>query len=243
MEHYHLFKNFKWGNKMGSDNLFHKRKARSIKSSRRKLSIRAPYKRILIVCEGEKTEPNYFRGLVSYYKLNTAYIEITGECGSEPKSIVNFAKQKSREEKNQNNPFDEVYCVFDKDSHSNYKEAISDIEAVRDKETKFIAITSVPCFEYWLLLHFIYTTKPYLKSSSSSSSSTEVIKELKNYIQDYQKNHSNIFEQLRQNLDFAINNAKKVLENLKGTECDNPSTHVHILVENLIGLKNASAID
>jgi hypothetical protein len=46
---------------MGSDNLFHKRKARQIESLRRKKARRASYETVLIVCEGEKTEPNYFK--------------------------------------------------------------------------------------------------------------------------------------------------------------------------------------
>ncbi|MCD6198288.1 MAG: hypothetical protein J7K15_06905 [Deltaproteobacteria bacterium] len=45
---------------MGTDNLFHKRKERKAESLRRRRAMKAPYDVILIVCEGEKTEPNYF---------------------------------------------------------------------------------------------------------------------------------------------------------------------------------------
>ena len=38
--------------------------------------------RILIVCEGAKTEPNYFEGARSYFKLNTANVVVSGESGS-----------------------------------------------------------------------------------------------------------------------------------------------------------------
>lgn len=48
---------------MGTDNLFHKRKARPPSSFQRRAARRAPYAKVLIVCEGEKTEPNYFKGL------------------------------------------------------------------------------------------------------------------------------------------------------------------------------------
>ena len=44
---------------MGSDNLYHKRKAKKAKDLARRKSKRAPYDKVLIVCEGEKTEPNY----------------------------------------------------------------------------------------------------------------------------------------------------------------------------------------
>lgn len=36
---------------------------------------REPYRKVLIVCEGKKTEPQYFRDLKDHYKLNTATIE------------------------------------------------------------------------------------------------------------------------------------------------------------------------
>ncbi len=34
-----------------------------------------PYDRVLIVCEGAKTEPTYFRELCDHYQLSTANIE------------------------------------------------------------------------------------------------------------------------------------------------------------------------
>lgn len=43
---------------MGTDNLFHKRKERKAESLRRRRTMKAPYDVVLIVCEGEKTEPN-----------------------------------------------------------------------------------------------------------------------------------------------------------------------------------------
>lgn len=46
---------------MGTDDLFHKRKQRRATSLQRKKALKAPYDRVLIVCEGAKTEPNYFR--------------------------------------------------------------------------------------------------------------------------------------------------------------------------------------
>ena len=45
---------------MGSEDLFHKRKAKSAEQLERRKAKRSPYEKVLIVCEGEKTEPNYF---------------------------------------------------------------------------------------------------------------------------------------------------------------------------------------
>ena len=81
---------------MGTDNLFHKRKARTARALQRRAARRAPYAKILIVCEGEKTEPNYFNGVKDHYGLNSANIEICGECGADPLSIFKYAKQRYR---------------------------------------------------------------------------------------------------------------------------------------------------
>lgn len=64
---------------MGKDDLFHKRKKRLAASLQRKRILKAPYDRVLIVCEGAKTEPNYFREIRDAYRLSTANIDICGE--------------------------------------------------------------------------------------------------------------------------------------------------------------------
>ncbi len=83
---------------MGSDGIFHQRKAKQAKDLKRKQAKHAPYDKVLIVCEGEKTEPNYFRELRDFYRLNSANIAISGDCGSAPINIVERAKQLYREE-------------------------------------------------------------------------------------------------------------------------------------------------
>ncbi len=109
---------------MGTDNLFHKRRAKKAADLKRKKAIRQPYPKVLVVCEGEKTEPRYFAGLKDHYHLNSANIEICGDCGSEPLKIFHEARDRYRDEKANGDPFDRVYCVFDKDSHGTYQRAM-----------------------------------------------------------------------------------------------------------------------
>jgi hypothetical protein len=59
----------------------------------RRVAFRAPRRFILVVCEGEKTEPNY----IAHYKkglgLCNVKLEICGkECGSDPLSVVEYAE-------------------------------------------------------------------------------------------------------------------------------------------------------
>ena len=222
---------------MGTDNLFHKRKAKNPKALRRRIERRDIYAKILIVCEGEKTEPNYFKGAREHYKLNTAEVEICGDCGSDPMSIVRYAKQRYREEKDTGDAFDKVFCVFDKDTHASYVEALHALESVTPRAT-FYAITSVPCFEYWLLLHFDYTTKPYTALPGDSAGS-QMLAELKKYMPEYQKGQQFVFLTLIEQLEFAISNATRALQAATANGTDNPSTRVHELVDFMQNIKKA----
>ncbi len=213
---------------MGTDDLFHKRKARSRKELQRRAARRAPYDKILIVCEGEKTEPHYFTDARNYYSLNTANIEVCGDCGSDPSSILRYAKQRYREEKDAGDAFDRVYCVFDKDAHHHYDRALKEI-ASQKPHNCFFAITSVPCFEYWLLLHYDYSTKPYV-GFPGNSAGNQMVAELQKFFPEYQKGRGAVFTELIGQLDFAINNAKRALQAAETAHTDNPTTRVHELI-------------
>jgi hypothetical protein len=224
---------------MGSDDYFHKRKAKLVRDLKRKQAKRATYEKVLIVCEGEKTEPNYFRELRDFCRLNSANIEISGDCGSAPISVVERAKQLYRDEHRKGIPFDRVYCVFDKDTHRSYEPALQAIKQVSPKAT-FFAINSVPCFEYWLLLHFCYTEKPFHGVTGAKSSGDQVLDELRKYIVDYAKGNHGYFERLIDALPQAIQYSKRALKSANISGADNPTTLVHELVEYLQGLKKVS---
>lgn len=217
---------------MGTDNLFHKRKERKAELLRRRRAMKAPYDVILIVCEGGKTEPNYFSELKKAFRLSNANVRISG-LGADPLSVVNFAIKTFRKEPE----FDRVYCVFDRDRHTTYDAALDKVRRTRlGKGTKIFAIPSVPCFEFWLLLHFIYTTKPF-DAPPGDSICSRVIEELKKYLPEYQKGDYDIFGRIQNELDNAIINARLVEQFHKASGTDNPSTCVHSLVEYLRNLK------
>lgn len=222
---------------MGSDDIFHKRKAKTAKQLARRKASRASYERVLIVCEGSKTEPNYFCALVSDLELNSANVEIDGGCDPSPKSIVEYAKRLYIAEKKTGNGFDKVFCVFDKDSHETYDDALICIQSMKPKDV-FVSINSIPCFEYWLLLHFNFTTKPF-EASGNGSSCANLIDELKKYLPDYEKGDDNIYRELSGQMDRAIAYSKRALTQAEGNGTDNPTTYVYELVEYLQHLKKA----
>ena len=220
---------------MGSDNLFHKRKAKNAAHLKRRGAKRAPYDKVLIVCEGSKTEPNYFVELSDHYKLNSANIAICGDCGSAPISIVGEAQKRYRKEQQKGDAFDRVYCVFDQDTHQSYNQAISEINRLKPANT-FFAITSVPCFEFWLLLHFEYTTRAFHGIPGGDSAGEQMVKELKKYIPNYAKGTRDHFMPLIDQLPQAKQHAQQVLQQSQFNG-DNPSTRIHELVDYLQNLK------
>jgi hypothetical protein len=222
---------------MGSDDLFHKRKARSAAELNRRQSVRAPYDKVLIVCEGEKTEPLYFRELVDHYKIHSANIKVSGDCGSDQVSVLNHGLELYEHEKRTGSgPFDSVYFVFDRDAHPNYHQATERLKNLKLQKT-FFAANSVPCFEYWLLLHFTYTTAPY-SAVGGPSAGAAVLKDLKIYWPDYAKAGHGAFLATLSKLGFAKANAKRACTEADNNHTDNPSTHVHELVEYLQKFKN-----
>lgn len=226
---------------MGTDNLFHKRKLSKKRSVRKKRNLRDPYKKILIVSEGKKTEPHYFTGLRDYYALNTANVRVTGDSQSAPSKVLDYARQKYREERDMGDAYDMVFCVFDKDTHACYERTKDNILNASPKNT-FYAITSVPCFEFWLLLHFVRKDMPY-EATGGRSAADNVVKDLKNYLIEYEKNKKDIFREVSHLIDNAIHNSESVLRGAKKHDSDNPSTNAHELVYILKNLNKTETND
>lgn len=225
---------------MGSDNLFHKRKAKKHADTQRRQAFRQPYDRILIVCEGEKTEPIYFEEARILLEIDSANIEIDGSCGSSPMSVVTHALKAYGEEKERNGLYDKVFCVFDKDTHSTFNTAINQIEQINAKyKTKpFKAIWSIPAFEYWLLLHFTPTTKPYM-STLKKSCGAQVTDDLKKYIPDYTKKMRGIFKRSVEDktLKTAMAHSKRIFSDAQRNNPQSSSTNIHELIEYLQNVK------
>ena len=227
-----------------SDKLFHKRKAKTAAAHRRKRAARSPYDRVLIVCEGRKTEPDYFRALIDDLQLNTANIRIAeNTAGSSPRNVVDFAlseyKKDQKAGKETGEQYDRVYCVFDKDTHPTYRETLDIIRREQQKGRRGCpvhAVTSVPCFEFWLLLHFAKTTKNF--DTGHGSICANVITDLKKYIPAYEKGEmKKIYQLVKDRIPKAVARAKQVERHCESGGTDMPSTKVYTLVDYLQQLK------
>jgi hypothetical protein len=135
--------------------------------------------------------------------------------------------------------YDKVYCVFDRDGHANYDAALNQVARSEfGRAGRLFAITSWPCFEFWVLLHFQYSAAPFERVQGNSSCD-RVLREVKEHMPKYSKGYSTVFADLAPNLETAIRHAKRLAADNGRTGSSNPATRMHELVEYLMGLKGA----
>ena len=216
-------------------------KERQRKQLERKLGKRASYDRILIVSEGSKTEPQYFKEIRAAYRLHTANVEVQpSELGTQPVQVVNYARELfehgNLHRKIRPRVFEQVYAVFDRDDHPSYFEALELAKSLDGKlrndakqPVAFHAIASVPCFELWLLLHYEEIQHPLHRD--------DVISRLKQYIPGYTKGEGGNFETTRKSLDSAQARAQKLTMQGNAFDDTKPYTDIGKLVALLLSLK------
>lgn len=209
-----------------------RRKFRTRESYARRGPTREAYEAVLIVCEGQKTEPLYFEGLKKAYRLSSANI-VVEPMGRDPLSLVKYAIN----ELEKDSSLDRAYCVFDRDGHSTFDDAIRKAgeHALRKNGRLHLAV-SIPCFEVWPWLHFDFNTAPIV-GTGGKTPGDRALAQLVKVMPDYTKGDRRIFEQLEPRLGEAMRNAARLAAHNVKADCDNPSTSVHKLVEYLIRLK------
>lgn len=108
--------------------------------------------RILIVCEGEKTEQLYFESFNAIKTSGSWVVEIKTEGGGvNTIQVVDKAIELKEEAEKQDNPYDSVWAVFDKDSFPprNFNAAISKAE-----NNGIGCAWSNEAFELWYVYYF-----------------------------------------------------------------------------------------
>lgn len=102
--------------------------------------------RLLLVCQGEETEPSYFE----QFRLTSATVH-TIPYAQDPRSLVEAALALRQEAEETKEAYDHVWCVFDKDD-SPAEQFNGAVE--RGRAQGLGMAYSNQAFEYWLLLHF-----------------------------------------------------------------------------------------
>jgi len=182
---------------------------------RRRVDQFKPRKTILIVCQGIRTEPNYFS------KFGTEWLTVKiHRVGKDTKSVVDKAKELKK-------GYEETWVVFDKDD---FEDTAFDQSIQSARRSNINVAYSNECFEVWYILHFEYlnTAIPRADYFSKLGKSMDC---------DYSKASDSMYERLKGRMETAIVNAKKLMDEYEPSSQpsrNNPSTTVHLLVEELM---------
>lgn len=195
---------------------------------KRKVNTRNVAVSFLIVCEGTRTEPNYFKSLIKNRFSDIREVEINGEgkgTVSLIKEVINIRKKSSKE-------FDRVWAVFDKDDFDDFNDAIR-----LAKRNKINCAWSNESFELWYYLHFEYLDAGVSRKQYIEMIEREVRKRSGNKEYKYVKKDEGTFSVLQQLGDesIAVKRAEKLRKVHKGTDyaSHKPCTTVDELVKEL----------
>ncbi len=196
---------------------------------------------ILIVTEGSQTEPKYFEHFRTRQK--NIDIRIVGARSSAGETDYVSLVRKAIDYQNKNQisiaKGDSIWVVADGDVNYNNPNPVDNKNQQLQRARKMALargiqiIISNPCFEFWYLMHFQYTTK-FLKSYD------EVKNILNKYLPEYEKT-TDVYENLKAYTTDAIQRAGKLEqyhqqngEALPLGIAVNPFTEVGKLVEKII---------
>lgn len=191
----------------------------------------------LIVCEGSKTEPNYFK---SFPKMaGNLVFDLTFDGGGISTTKVLEKALEIRDKSSRK--FDRIWIVFDKDSFPDayFNKAILDAEKEGIKSA-----WSNEAFELWYLLHFAYrntgiSRDEYQKAIEKQVNALIKFKNGKSGGFSYKKNDTAMYKTLQEfgNEANAINWAERLEKAYTGQQYAkyNPCTTVYKLVQELRG--------
>jgi hypothetical protein len=155
-------------------------------------------------------------------------VKITG-IGRDPGSLVHDARTRNQQSCARGYPYDDVWCVFDvesADANPSLEPAVTEA-----RRNGFRLAVSNPAFEFWYLLHFVDTTRPF-------SSADEVIHVLRDeFVPAYDKDFD-MLPVVYPRTNDAILRAKSINErNIDANQpFPNPSTGVCDLVQQLVDM-------
>jgi hypothetical protein len=200
---------------------------------------RASGETFLITVEGKATELAYLKKIREKLSLKAIAVEIVHGNHTDPIGIVKEAIEFRNRQlakvaiSTVAQPFDRTWVIFDRErqNHPRREQLPKALQLAADNGIE-VAL-SIPTFEFWLLLHYEFTTKAFDGCEPAT-------KALKKFIQQYEKGNLPL-EELVGKVRTAITHAEKCRNHWRGVGGDmNPSTDVDLLV---IALNDAAHED
>ncbi|MEH2371638.1 RloB family protein [Nostoc sp.] len=208
----------------------------------RKLNRRPPSRniaqKILIACEGSKTEPIYFNSIRNELRSSTLdIIVLPHQNKTDPGSIIEklIEERQQRKDNQQWSKEDKAWAVFDGDEHiekslANWQSAIN--RATSQKIN--LAITN-PCFELWYLIHF--------QDHFAEITRDRLVNLLEKHIHGYDKSMCLYPKPLKSLTEQAIKRAEKIAKQIERNELyehSNPCcSGLAKLISSLLTLENS----
>lgn len=110
---------------------------------------RQPMRRILVVTEGTRTEPQYVEGLNHYLRDGGATAVVKSVAvGKDPLKVVQKCMEKRDSEEGRGKDFDDCVCLVDVDQH----ETLPAARKLAERESILLLISNLK-FEVWLRWH------------------------------------------------------------------------------------------
>jgi len=199
----------------------------------RRFESRAPRRSFLIVCEGERTEVDYFNAFPVRKDL---LVVVRGE-GKNTTSLVAAAIQHADRAANDDLPFDEIWVVYDHDDFGaqNFNRAAEEVAALANSRSEhWHAAWSHEAFEIWYLLHFQFFDSK-LHRHHVQKRLGELL--LQHCGRGYRKNDPNLYKLLLDRQPAALQHARRLAvshgvaphgDTLPAAA--NPCTQVYLLV-------------
>ena len=184
----------------------------------------------LIVCEGEKTEPNYFKKFKG--KFGNIIFEI--DCEGKGYNTLKVVEEAIKIRDKNPNKYNRVWAVFDKDS---FPDNVFNSAIQKAKSNKIGCAWSNEAFELWYLLHFQFRNTSMSRESYKKVIENEINKKESGFV--YLKNSTRMYDILQKhgNQEQAIKNAERLSQQYDNNAfaSHNPRTQVYELVRQLIG--------
>lgn len=132
---------------------------RKVQKKKRGIVTRQRKSLLIIGCEGKnKTERNYFR---HFNQIQSVYsICISSGNDADPEGVVNNSISTFKNADGNYESGDRIACCIDVDKYSERKKSLQKAIEIAEKHKAKIYFSN-PCFEIWILFHFVYSTKKY----------------------------------------------------------------------------------
>ena len=204
-------------------------------TKRRNKRILIAPERHLILCQGEKTEPNYFEEIKK--RINERYKgKITISVQPSKNGRLALLEEAERIATSSEKDVDHIWLVFDKDDFNKdeFDNTVFKAENLNKKaNAKYHVLWSNQCIEVWFLLHLIdlkvdVKRKEYIQKINDNWKKYGIKGE-------YTKNDKQIYNKLEKYQNIAVERAKRIILENKGKAPSQiaPASMIYELIEML----------